>query len=300
MLVKISGSSQDGKDDNNEEFTAVEAQLMIQESDLLSELMDAWSTEVTNLLEQISLPNDPKEETENNDNNTTADDGRPRMKSFCEWKPADLQQIADQMKSRMADKSKQALEKHRTQQLSNEDSDEEVDDGDEEEEDEDEHGNKNVKEQADGKKKLEEKLANDTNSPRILLSKLSDRKDTELQTPNFQPTSNITPGTQELYGQIYILKQQVAKLEQALNECNNSKVVLVLQTSAEIDRMRELLRSYNPSFRYRRILDEFLEEDRYQKLLDKLSDDTYEPHELDALLAHIAHLKRESRIMTKR
>ncbi|ETO27674.1 glutamic acid-rich protein (garp) [Reticulomyxa filosa] len=129
---------------------------------------------------------------------------------------------------------------------------------------------------------------------RIVLSKLSNRKDTELDIHDTSQKSTVVDRPSSVDPD-YSLEREIMRLQHELEECKQSKNTLILRTAFEMERMRELLKLYNPNFRYRRILDRLLEDNRYKMVLDKLADETYQPHELDAFLAHIAHLKYQNK-----
>ncbi|ETO26689.1 RING zinc finger-containing protein, partial [Reticulomyxa filosa] len=288
-------------------ITAEGAAAMISESELVSELMNAWSVEMANLLEQISKGNGLITPLANdNDNNNTLSD-KADNKRLSEWKLKSLQDMAEEAKSRMVYRSKQTLEKRRTRQLRKQPEYENgIDNANEEKDVENrfQHnhflsqpisGNANPQrhfsEQATQESYgIKRQLSVHIPPSRIVLSKLADRKDTELDSTRSPDTS----GFFETH-QIQNLEREVAGLKRALDESENSKILLIQQISMEMERMRGLLKCYNPQYRYRRLLDRLFDDNRYQKLLDQLSDESYQPHELDAFLAHIAHLKHQNK-----
>ncbi|ETO09468.1 hypothetical protein RFI_27913, partial [Reticulomyxa filosa] len=287
-------------------LTPEEAQIMISESELVFELMDAWSTEVTTLLEQVcfffrleiygSIFNNITYTyiylTEANESDMGNDDATHNLHSKYagELKNEDVQTIAQQVKTRMQIKSTQALEKHRYRRLQQQEEEDEENelaaeeqnmDGDEHDHDEDDR----AKTQSNAKAVESEETSDEPKryfsgqvpQSRIMLSKLSNRKDTELDLQNSPKRS--TPAE----------SSSISMLEQ------DSKKLLAQRAAVEMERMRGLLKSYIPDYRYRRILDRLIEDNRYQNILDKLADENYQPHELDALLAHIGHLKYQNK-----
>jgi len=138
-------------------LTTDEAQIMISESELVSELMNAWSIEVTNLLEQMTEANELNKHNSEMVNNILSSVQRSHQvdnnNDNNKWKTGGLQQMAEEMKSRMVHKSKQALEKHRSRRLQQRTSEDEDEDEDKDEDESEDDGDEDKDEQEKQQKK---------------------------------------------------------------------------------------------------------------------------------------------------